>query len=118
MIPYKIFSAIHLGPVAIQPWGIMVALGFLAAIYIAVKEAKRKKEDANKIYDLIFYILFSSINIIYYGLFCKECGYPVVKIIRKGKRPLMFCVNKSCKLKEKYFEEQQKEAKSKKSQKK
>ena len=61
MIPYKIFSAIHLGPVAIQPWGIMVALGFLAAVYIAVKEAKRKKKDVNKIYDLIFYIILSGI---------------------------------------------------------
>ena len=61
MIPYKIFSAIHLGHVAIQPWGIMVALGFLAAIYIAVKEARRKKEDVNKIYDLVFYIILSGI---------------------------------------------------------
>src|SRR3989338_7511430 len=61
MIPYKIFHAVQLGPVAIQPWGIMVALGFLAATYIAVKEAKRKKEDTNKIYDLVFYILLSGI---------------------------------------------------------
>jgi len=61
MIPYKIFHAVQLGPITIQPWGIMVALGFLAAVYIAVKEAKRKKEDVNKIYDLVFYIILSGI---------------------------------------------------------
>ncbi len=52
------------------------------------------------------------------GQVCKECGYPVVKIIRKGKRPIDYCINKECKLKKQYFEEQQKEAKSKKPQKK
>ncbi len=61
MIPYKIIHAMQLGPVTIQPWGVMVALGFLAAVYIAVKEAKRKKEDANKIYDLVFYVILSGI---------------------------------------------------------
>ena len=39
---------------------------------------------------------------------CKECGYPIVKVIRKGKRPLDYCINKECKLKKEYFEEQQK----------
>lgn len=61
MIPYKIFSAIHIGPIAIQPWGIMVALGFIIGSYIVVKEAKRRKIDTNKIYNLIFYIILGGI---------------------------------------------------------
>jgi len=52
------------------------------------------------------------------GKECKECGYPIVKVIRKGKRPLDYCINKECKLKEEYFEEQQKKVKKTKSQKK
>lgn len=28
--------------------------------------------------------------------FCKECNYPIVNIIRKGRRPFEFCINKNC----------------------
>lgn len=31
---------------------------------------------------------------------CKECGYPVVTVIRKGKRPFEYCLNRNCKSKE------------------
>ncbi len=27
---------------------------------------------------------------------CKECGYPVVTVIRKGKRPWRLCINSNC----------------------
>ena len=61
MIPYKIFSAIHLGPIAIQPWGVMVAIGFAAGAYIAIKEAKRKNIDIDQMYNLIFWVTISGI---------------------------------------------------------
>ncbi|MBS3149597.1 DNA topoisomerase I [Candidatus Woesearchaeota archaeon] len=38
------------------------------------------------------------------GKFCGECKYPVIKMIRKGKRPYEFCINKNCKKKLEYQE--------------
>ena len=38
------------------------------------------------------------------GKFCDECNYPVLKMIRKGKRPYEFCINKNCKKKLEYLE--------------
>lgn len=34
---------------------------------------------------------------------CPECGFPLVTIIRKGKRPWQFCINRDCKKKEEWF---------------
>ena len=42
---------------------------------------------------------------------CKECSFPLVKIIKKGKRPYNFCINKECPAKKKYLEEINKEKK-------
>lgn len=33
------------------------------------------------------------------GKFCDTCNYPILKMIRKGKRPYEFCINKNCKKK-------------------
>jgi len=40
------------------------------------------------------------------GTVCPECGFPVIKIIRKGKRPYDYCINKNCKLKEEWAKQQ------------
>lgn len=37
---------------------------------------------------------------------CEACGFPIVKMIRKGKRPYDYCVNPNCKEKEKYYNSQ------------
>ena len=42
---------------------------------------------------------------------CKECNFPLVKIIRKGKRPYDHCINKECPAKKRYLEEMNKETK-------
>ena len=34
------------------------------------------------------------------NLKCEECGYPMVKIIRKGKKPQDVCINTNCPLKD------------------
>ncbi len=39
--------------------------------------------------------------------FCKECNFPEVLIIRQGKRPFNYCINKQCKLKEEWIKKQQ-----------
>jgi phosphatidylglycerol:prolipoprotein diacylglycerol transferase len=52
MIPYNSFYSINLRFITIQSWGLMVAIGFALAIWLALKEAKRKKLDQEKIYGI------------------------------------------------------------------
>jgi DNA topoisomerase-1 len=40
---------------------------------------------------------------------CKECGSPEVIMIRQGKRPFNYCINKQCKLKVDWLKQQQEE---------
>lgn len=46
-----------IGPVVVHTYGMMMALAFLAAMYISKREARIFGEDPDKIADLIFYIL-------------------------------------------------------------
>ncbi len=43
---------------------------------------------------------------------CKECGSPEVIIIRQGKRPFYYCINKQCKLKVEWIKQQQEKNKA------
>lgn len=43
---------------------------------------------------------------------CKECNYPQIMIIRQGKRPFNYCINKNCKLKQEWIEKQNSENKA------
>ncbi len=62
MIPFKpIESLFSIGFFNIKAWGLMVALGFLLGLFIAVKEAKRKNLDTNKLYSLALYSLIFGI---------------------------------------------------------
>lgn len=38
---------------------------------------------------------------------CEACGFPIVLVIRAGKRPWNFCVNPECKLKEEWIKKQE-----------
>ena len=49
---------------------------------------------------------------------CKECSFPQVIIIRKGRRPFDYCINKECKLKLDWMKKQQEKFKEKSSKKK
>ena len=42
MIPYFTFTQIQLGPITIQVWGLMVSLGFLFALFLFLREVKKK----------------------------------------------------------------------------
>ena len=44
MLPYHSFISWKLGPLTIQSFGLMMALGFLAAIYLFAKQFKSEKE--------------------------------------------------------------------------
>jgi len=78
MIPYKVFPMIKLGPVSFNMYGVMFALGFIVANWLAVKEAKRKGIKKELVENLIFYILIGSIigARLFYVLFYWPAGTP------------------------------------------
>ncbi|OEU84435.1 MAG: prolipoprotein diacylglyceryl transferase [Desulfobacterales bacterium S5133MH4] len=51
----------RIGPLTLHTYGVFVATAFLSAIALAVREARREGEDANKILDLCFYVLVAAI---------------------------------------------------------
>lgn len=61
MIPYKIFPMFQLGPIHINMYGIMFALGVLIASLLAIREAKKRKISPEIIWDLVFYLLLGII---------------------------------------------------------
>jgi len=57
MIPYQPITEIPLGPLTIQAWGLMVALGFIMALLVGVYEFKRRKIKIDHIYNLLLYAI-------------------------------------------------------------
>jgi len=51
----------NLGNITVYSYGLMIAIGFLAGILLAMREARRLGEDPEKIMDLGFYILVAAI---------------------------------------------------------
>jgi phosphatidylglycerol---prolipoprotein diacylglyceryl transferase len=54
-------TAINVGPVGIQIWGLLVALGMLLALLLTVKEAKRKKMNSENFIDMFILIFIAAI---------------------------------------------------------
>lgn len=61
MIPYKVFPMFELGPLHINMYGIMFALGVLTATLLAAREAEKKNIEKDVIWDLAFYMLIGII---------------------------------------------------------
>lgn len=62
MIPYRTFSTLFsIGPFHIEPWGLMAALGFLAALWIIAREAKKRALDMNDAYGIALSMLIGGI---------------------------------------------------------
>lgn len=78
MIPYKVFPMFELGPLHINMYGIMFALGILVATLLAVREAKKRNIQKEIIWDLIFYLLIGIIigARLFYILFYWPEGMP------------------------------------------
>ena len=55
MIPYTGFTKFYLGPVPIQVWGLLVALGFVAGMLVVRWYARKRKLNVNAIMDLAFW---------------------------------------------------------------
>ncbi|MBC8199538.1 MAG: prolipoprotein diacylglyceryl transferase [Desulfobacterales bacterium] len=52
---------LKLGPFSIHTYGFFIAMGFIAGILLAKREAKRLGEDPERIMDLSFYLLIAAI---------------------------------------------------------
>jgi phosphatidylglycerol:prolipoprotein diacylglycerol transferase len=52
---------LRIGPFAVHTYGVFVAMAFLSAIALALREARREGEDPNKILDVCFYALVAAI---------------------------------------------------------
>lgn len=60
MIPYVEWRTIPLGPLTLQVWGLFAAVGVVAAVLWATREAKRKGMDAAKIESLAFWTILAA----------------------------------------------------------
>jgi phosphatidylglycerol---prolipoprotein diacylglyceryl transferase len=60
MIPYGQITEFNIGPVTIQAWGLMVALGFIAAILLILWQASRSGYKVDKLIDLSLLIFIAS----------------------------------------------------------
>lgn len=83
MIPWFQLEQIHLGPLTIQVWGLLVSLGFAVGVFVLWKEAKRKGVDTNVILDLFILILAGAIiggRLFYVAEHFKEYAGDLLKI--------------------------------------
>ncbi len=60
MIPYFQFIQFQIGPVSIQVWGLMVALGFLIGALASAWMLKRRGLNAKIIWDLVVWLVVGS----------------------------------------------------------
>ena len=58
---YFSFTQIQLGPIILYSWGLMVGLAFVIGYWLALREAKKKGIDQNKVFWLIILIFLGSI---------------------------------------------------------
>ncbi len=61
MIPYFSLTIIPLGPLHIQVWGLMVALGILAAVLVGSREAKRRGLNENDFVDFASWVALGAL---------------------------------------------------------
>ncbi len=61
MIPYFQFIQFHIGPIPINIWGSMVALGIIVGLTVSSKEAKRRGLDVQVFLDMAFWSLFAAL---------------------------------------------------------
>jgi phosphatidylglycerol:prolipoprotein diacylglycerol transferase len=57
MIPYFSFTEVATGLLTIKVWGLMAVLGFLVALFLSFREAKRKNINKEEIWDVMILAL-------------------------------------------------------------
>lgn len=89
-LPFTKITDIPLGPITLQAWGVMVALGMLIGLYVVLKEAERKGLKRDSILDMFLGILIASIagsRLFYVLLFWRDfvaAPFDVFKIWEGG----------------------------------
>lgn len=60
MIPWIESHSYPLGPITLQTWGTLVAVGFLCAVWVAARRAREKKLDPKIVWDMAFWIFIAA----------------------------------------------------------
>jgi len=61
MIPYIEFTTIPIGPLTVQVWGLLVALGFLLGARMGAWMAVRRGDDPKVIWDLLSFMILGAL---------------------------------------------------------
>lgn len=61
MIPYYVLNNFKFGPLTLHTWGVFAGLAFAAALFLALREAKRKGFSEEQVYDLAILVLAGGI---------------------------------------------------------
>lgn len=61
MFPYYTLTAFNIGPLTLHTWGLFAGLAFAVALFIALKEAKRKNINEDRILDLAILIIIGGV---------------------------------------------------------
>ncbi len=61
MLPYFVFDKFNIGPLTVYVWGLLAGIAIVAALWIALKEANRKKIKADYIINIAIFVVVGSI---------------------------------------------------------
>lgn len=81
------------GSIALYSWGFFVALGFLAAIYVAILNSKRENLSADQVIDISIYTFLSAIigaRLVYVMAFWSEFKNNLISIFAVWEGGLVF----------------------------
>jgi phosphatidylglycerol:prolipoprotein diacylglycerol transferase len=83
----------HIGPFALHTYGVFIAVAFLSAMGLALREARRLGEDPDRLLDLCFYVLIAAIagsRILYILVDWPTFRQDPVEIVRIWRGGLVF----------------------------
>ncbi|MFC1655859.1 prolipoprotein diacylglyceryl transferase [Patescibacteria group bacterium] len=90
---FEKFSVIPIGPIQIQVWGLLVALGMLVALLFTLREAKRKKMRSEPFIDIFILSFIASIigsRLLYVAIFWDNYKDNLWKIVQINEGGLVF----------------------------
>lgn len=93
MLPYGPITEFHLGPLTIQSWGLMVALGFIAGILLILWQAKQAGDKTDKLLDLVLWIFIASMigsRVFYVLLFWSDFAGHLVDALKIWNGGMVF----------------------------
>lgn len=61
MIPDLYWSAIHLGPITLQVWGLFVAAGIITGLFVAKHLAKQRGLSSEVVVDMAFWVVLAAL---------------------------------------------------------